>query len=597
VIAFEDFTTRAGIDFEGQTWGIAWGDADGDGWQDLWATNHGDPRLYHNQGDGTFQQEKRFKLHRGDIHGAAWVDYDLDGDQDLLELTGAQRGHGKGSNHLYVNTERGPLERAKELGIEAPTLRGRAPFWLDFDRDGELDVLLACAERDGRASELFVQRSGSFVAAPEVFLGRAQAMFAHCASLGLAGESWLVVHGFRYPQVVLDLSTTPPRDITGECGLPATGSVEDAALADLDGDGTTDVYLARARPACEIVSLAADHAFVHLVAYGEEARGVTFRCTGPVTLSALPESPEWWAPELIFVGPQGTHPSAMPAELDPRAAQGTWNPERAAGVEKGVYVLFDATTEAWSVRLHGPTHDSVTLELRALGAELENLEPIGFEKETPAPRDALLVRRGGAFVDVAIRSGILPSHSLGVAAADFDNDTDMDLFVVTGTSLRNPPDILYENLGAGRFRSAANAAGAAGDGRGVGDAVAVADYDGDGFLDLLVSNGRGIGPLTAGPLRLYRNLGNGNHWLRVRLVGRSNLEPVGARVELEADGLRQSRTFGSQVHRGAQDERILHFGLAGSVRARVEVVWPDGARTVLEDVAADQVLELREGPR
>lgn len=594
-LAFEEVTEQAGLIYVGKSWSLAWGDGNGDGHPDLWSTNHGDARLYWNRGDGTFRLDEELELPKGDSHGAAWADFDRDGDQDLLELSGAQRGHGVGKNHLYVSSAGRLRDEAAKFGFERSTLRGRAPFWLDYDRDGELDVLLACARRDETASQLYLQRKGAFVHAPDLYLGREQAMFAQCARLGIGQEPWLLLHGFTYPQLVLDLSVQPPRDITASCGLPSTLAVEDAALADFGGDGTTDLFLARGQQSSEILTLAEDHVRAHVILL-EGVRGVSFECAGKLSIGAQPDNQDWWTAERIFVGEGGAHPPRMPFEVDASAAHGTWDPARCAGLEKGVFVLADPETGRWSIRVHGPRYEEVTLEIRALDTPLVSVQPIGFPAEIHAPRDALLVRRGNAFVDIAKDAGILPTNSQGAVAADFDNDGDADLFVVTGTTLTNPPDLLYENLGAGRFKSVPGAAGAAGTARGLGDTPCVADVDGDGFLDLLVSNGRGLGTRALGPLQLFRNRGNANHWLRVRLVGRANLEPVGALVRLEARGMRQTRTLGSQTHRGAQDESTLHFGLGASTQAaRLEVLWPDGSVTELEQVAADQVLVLEQG--
>jgi hypothetical protein len=594
-LAFEEVTERVGLTYVGKSWSIAWGDGNGDGWPDLWATNHGDARLYWNRGDGTFRGDEELELPKGDIHGAAWADFDRDGDQDLLELSGAQRGHGVGENHFYVNSDGRLRNEAARFGFERSTLRGRAPFWLDYDRDGELDVLLACARRDDTASQLYLQREGALVHAPDLLLGREQAMFAQCARLGIGHEPWLLLHGFTYPQLVLDLSVQPPRDITQSCGLPRTLAVEDAALADFDGDGTTDIFLARGQQSSEILTLAEDHVRAHVILL-DDVRGVSIECAGRLSIGALPDHPAWWSAGLIFVGESGSHPPGMPFDVDASAARGEWSPARCAGLEKGVFVLANPETGRWSIYVHGPRYEEITLEIRALEAPLGRVQPLGFPSEVHPPRDALLVRRGSTFVDIARDAGILPTNSQGAVAADFDNDGDVDLFVVTGTTLTNPPDLLYENLGEGRFRSLPDAAGAAGTARGLGDTASVADVDGDGFLDLLVSNGRGLGPHALGPLQLFRNRGNTNHWLRVRLVGRANLEQVGALVRLEAGGVHQTRTLGSQTHRGAQDESTLHFGLGASTQAaRLEVLWPDGSVTALEQVAADQVLVLEQG--
>jgi enediyne biosynthesis protein E4 len=141
----------------------------------------------------------------------------------------------------------------------------------------------------------------------------------------------------------------------------------------------------------------------------------------------------------------------------------------------------------------------------------------------------------------------------------------------------------------------------------IGDARAGAwgDFDNDGFMDLAVANyhwfaavGSNLRPV------LYRNEGNGNHWLKLRLVGtRGNRDAVGAKVRLKAtiDGqelwqLRQVQSNGSWL--ASQNDPRPHFGLGDATTAEVvRIEWPSGEVTALYDVAADQILDIQEPPR
>ena len=115
-IQFEDVSQHAGITRIGESWGNAWGDFDGDGYLDLWATNHKQkPSLYRNNGDGTFTDiidEVWDANPHADTHGVAWADFDNDGDQDLVVLSGSGGGinatNAKQKNHLYVNENGNP---------------------------------------------------------------------------------------------------------------------------------------------------------------------------------------------------------------------------------------------------------------------------------------------------------------------------------------------------------------------------------------------------------------------------------------------------------------------------------------------------------
>jgi hypothetical protein len=128
------------------SFGASWGDFNSDGWPDLWVNNHWDPNtLYLNQGNGTFINlpDVISGTHPyADSHGAAWGDLDNDGDQDIMEMVGAERGEGVGRDHLLINENGLLTNQAVEMGLDDPYGRGRTPFWFDWSGDGRLDLLL-----------------------------------------------------------------------------------------------------------------------------------------------------------------------------------------------------------------------------------------------------------------------------------------------------------------------------------------------------------------------------------------------------------------------------------------------------------------------
>jgi len=124
---------------------------------------------------------------------------------------------------------------------------------------------------------------------------------------------------------------------------------------------------------------------------------------------------------------------------------------------------------------------------------------------------------------------------------------------------------------------------------GDGRAVAVADFDRDGQVDLLVQN-------FENSVALLMGRDAPGHWLHLKLEGtEGNRDAAGAVVTIETENGRQTR----QVARGnaflACSSPVLHFGLgtAKTVK-RVEVRWPGGHRQTLTNVEANQRLELRE---
>jgi len=121
--------------------------------------------------------------------------------------------------------------------------------------------------------------------------------------------------------------------------------------------------------------------------------------------------------------------------------------------------------------------------------------------------------------------------------------------------------------------------------------VAFADFDNDGFMDLVVGN-NGDPPLV-----LHNGGGNGNHFLNFKLVGtKSNRDAMGARVRVVAGSQAQIREIAGGGSYLSQSDLRAHFGLGKAARAEtVEVKWPTGLRQVFHDVEADRFYLMEEG--
>lgn len=125
----------------------------------------------------------------------------------------------------------------------------------------------------------------------------------------------------------------------------------------------------------------------------------------------------------------------------------------------------------------------------------------------------------------------------------------------------------------------------------------MADYDLDGYLDLFVTNGRGVYPYNNGPDQLYRNISSGNNWLQIDLEGTvSNRDGIGARLfATTPDGKTQLRERNGGIHWSQQDQKRIHFGLAQNEKvSELAIHWPSGIVQTLTDVPVNQVLRVVE---
>jgi hypothetical protein len=172
-----------------------------------------------------------------------------------------------------------------------------------------------------------------------------------------------------------------------------------------------------------------------------------------------------------------------------------------------------------------------------------------------------------------------------VAWGDCDNDGDLDLYVSNYGSANR----LYVNNGDGSFAELGQFAGVADGGNGFG--ATWGDYDGDGDLDLYVSN---YGSANL----LYQNQGNANHWLQVELEGTvSNRDGIGVKLfaTVGTGQLRRDVDGGSGYF--SQSSLPVEFGLgSATVVDELRVEWPSGIVQTLTNVATDQLLTLEEIP-
>lgn len=613
VIAFEDVTSAAGIAYTGQSWGAAWGDFNADGYPDIWTSNHGiRPSLYLNRGDGTFEQSAmdildpeswRTAVHH-DEHGAAWADFDNDGDQDLFQV--AAGGPNNHANFLFENID-GVLLRdvAGVLDVDNPLARGRMPLWLDADRDGRLDLLLTTmgseASVDPTRPVLLYRQTDEGFAEVTVSAGLTLPKRADFATLYDFDHDWrpeLAIGVRDAPLRVFALNGERYYETTLAMGLDSFCErgcgVTDAVVADFTGDLIGDIYGVRGEEPLSDLVLTDKHTLEgHLEAKANEV-GCRFVANNDVTISLYPSFQV--SPSDIYIGAEGLHPQRLPftVSLTDRGAAGI--KPHVPGVDDGIFVGVDPLTGIWTlvVSQSGAARRNFVLTAKA---QIKGLTAIGFDPAEAPRADLFLVQHDGRYYDRAEAAGfVTPSSGRDIGVGDFDNDMDLDLYVVATGPVANLPNKIYVNRGNGSF-DAIDAGQAAGSEAGRGDAVAVADYDVDGFLDLFVTNGMSKPPFEAdGPYQLFRNRGNGNHWLEIDLEGSlSNRDGHGASVVLSAGGVTQMRQSGNSIHHRAQDYRRLHFGLgAHEAVERITVHWPSGIVQVLEGVPANQLVHIVE---
>jgi len=620
-IAFSDATEEAGVAHSGDSWGVAWGDFNNDGWPDLYDGNHRErPAFFINQGDGTFLNSfNTIFAHNNiqdfiDTHGAQWADLDNDGYSDLVVQVG---GNGGGATGAWANSQvlmnrNGRLDqRAEELGLAKPEFRGRTPLMFDYDRDGLLDILFTNMAPGGGArlyhqmSDMEFQDVTGAVGLPIDTDERV--LYAVITDLEADGTEELLYSKngspiFSYmPSSFMDVSA-----LYGQLDV----NLFDMAIGDIDGDLRPDIFRGGNLFGRTILEQPQPNTLAFRYLWPTNTAtfevGFTFRTKGPVMFEM---DGGWVSVNDYLIGADGWTPPVietingpMIVNLDPSdsANQGVYSYNFTDNTGN-VVIGYEPELDEWKVVFiheeRGPGQEKPTLSGKIVSEDqITILSQIGtYEPQYTIPSKLFLnmpsgfLRLGsGVGIDQDIAGGV---H---VVSADFDNDGDLDIYSSNSSPLSNTPDFIYENDGGVFLKQLVGVDSLQGN----GSNVAVADYDLDGYLDVYVTHGADNFPFNTGPHQLLKNTGSGNNWLQIDLEGiTSNRDGLGARVRLKAGGVTQERYQNGGMHKYGQNMQRLHFGLGASKRADlIEVYWPSGIVQRINRIAANQIIRVQETP-
>ncbi|MCZ6642928.1 MAG: CRTAC1 family protein [Gammaproteobacteria bacterium] len=220
--------------------------------------------------------------------------------------------------------------------------------------------------------------------------------------------------------------------------------------------------------------------------------------------------------------------------------------------------------------------------------------------------DSFFRNEGSYFVDATVSVGLTTVTKrytrFGVLLADFDNDTQLDLFEANGAVTHSPevaseddyaePNLLLQGLTTKSFKQVEPLSSTSTSLTYTSRGMAMGDIDNDGGLDLLIVN-------RDGPANLLMNqIGSRSQWIRFEILNANGHDAHGATVSANVGSLRVHRdvqTAGSYL---ASNDPRVHFGLGSESQVRNVVVrWPGGVVEEFGDFKAGQTVQLRQNAR
>ena len=561
------------------SWAGVWVDLEGDGDLDVFTLGHlqpalcGDNQFWRNKGDGTFE-DATIAIGMNDRDGA-----DED-DPDCADGGTVEDGAG---NAIFNQNETNSCTDGWDNGHRIDT---HGAMWGDFDRDQDLD---------------FIQVNES-----------------------ITGQPWLFNEFWRN-------DGSDFTEITSDAGLVGEDHItRGGAVVDYNRDGWLDIFMVTWQ------------AQLPNQDFDFSPNNLLFRNDGNLKFTDVAITAGINGP----LGPACTKPGQADAScgysgvcaLDGHCATkrrtGTWfdydndgwqdlfmNPPCVLYRNKGDGT-FEDTTAAVGIDSTDQCQGAEVADYDNDG-DLDIYSTRGFNSDVSDVLFRNDIATDGVFTNVSVAAGIDNTEAArAVTWGDYDNDGDEDIYVVTFDK-PNTGNRLFQNNGNGTFTNVsvaaaveakvqglgcfldpmvdtqqpdycANCVPVVGQTKAGGSDASWVDYDGDGALDLFVTNGEGN---CRGPFVLLKNGGNANHWLKLELRGTiGNFEAIGARVVVRSGGVDRHYVYTGQHHFMAQNKVPLHVGLGAETAVElVTVTWPNGLVEQFDSIIADQVNVLVEG--
>ena len=658
---FTDIASGAGVLGGGRGNCMAWGDFDNDGFMDLYLGNSGNAsdefqgqanRLYHNNGNSTFTDVAP-AVGLDDTartEGVSWGDFDNDGDLDLY-VSNAHlpnrlfRNNGSSNNWLVLNLV-GTVSNKSGIGARVRTVVGAGSQIREISGGG-----------------YYSQNS------LPIEFGFGQATIVDSLIIYWpSGIKQVLINTIPNQIIEIQEDTTSVNlvsftDIGSSSGMAQAGDGRGIAWGDFDNDDDLDLYLANVDELNCLFRNNGNNTFTNIASSANvegnlKDHGVAwgdFDNDGDIDL---------------FV----TNDGGGPTKLYRNSGNNTFTDiSSSAGVEDfdgGISAAWadydrdgylDLYVTKWGKpnRLYHNNGDNTFADVASSTGVADAQGGTGLawgDFDNDGDSDLYVVNWGqpnrlyrnngnNTFTDIASQAGVADAGGgRGVDWGDFDNDGDLDLYLVT--EYEQPR--LYRNNGDNTFTDIASGAGVLGGGR--GNCMAWGDFDNDGFMDLYLGNSGNASDEFQGqanrlyhnngnstftdvapavglddtartegvswgdfdndgdldlyvsnahlPNRLFRNNGSSNNWLVLNLVGTvSNKSGIGARVRTVVGAGSQIREISGGGYY-SQNSLPIEFGFGqATIVDSLIIYWPSGIVQDTVNVSVNQFIKVIESQR
>ena len=491
--------------------------------------------------------------------GCAFLDYDRDGWLDVLLVNGMDwPGHRKQRStlKLYRNNRNGTFsDVTKAAGLDVE-MYGMGVAVGDYNNDGFPDLLVTCVGQN----RLFKNTGkGTFVDVTKMSgLDKRSALSTSAIWFDFDRDGYLDLFVCNYVKwsAQTDIFCSIDGKRKSYC-TPEAYRGETCWLFRNRGDGTFEDVTAKS--------------------------GIFDSSSKSLGVALLDSKNDGW-PDIVVAN--DTQPNKLYRNLKNGKFQDT-------GVEAGLAFSVDGKARA------------------GMGIDVGDFDNSGFPGIAVTNFDNEMIglyrgSAGGEFNDIAMTAGVGgPSRRMlgfGCVFADLNLDGALDLIAVNGhiddTVRAVRRDVAFEqspqvflNDGHGKFQDVARTIGSDFATPKVGRGLAYGDFDRDGDLDILLTTNNG-------PAYLYKNdVTNGNRSVRFHLVGtKSNRDAIGAIVRVNSGSMNQMRIVHSGSSYLSQSELPVTFGLGQRDKVeRVEIAWPSGRTEEFKNLAAGRGYVCTEG--